>query len=137
MKIKTIREINPMLVKIDMAATACINAGRAFEVDWKNENDITEKQFKSLHVWCDKCANYLNGIGLYRCSPVTGKKIPWTKLAFKEDVYKPVLKALSEKKSTKDQSTKDPENVRLAISGHMSTGYKINVCLPDWPSLRG
>ena len=128
-------DIDAVLSLIDKHSTAAIKMGLKFTVEWRTDG-ITEPQFSALHVWIRLCVDYLNNKRLYRCSPVTGKKILWTERAFKEDVYKVVLKALSDKDSTKKQNTVEPNDIRLAISGHMAAGYKDDVCLPDWPSLR-
>ena len=124
-----------LLELIDKRASTAIDAGLAFTVEYR-DNGITEAQFKAMHVWIHHCVKYLNDLCLYRCSPVSGKKIPWTDLAFKEDVYKVVLKAMTNKTTTKKQNTIEPNDIVLCISGHMATGYERNVCLPAWPSNR-
>lgn len=127
-------EINKLLCEIDAAATKAINGGKKFTVEWRN-NGITKSQFDALHVWIRHCVKYLNGMKLYRCAAVTGRRVPWDERSFKDDVYKVVLKALSEKASTKDQNTTEPNDIRLAISGHMASWYGVDVVLPEWPSL--
>ena len=128
-------EINELLIFIEGKAVKAINAGLSFTVEHR-DNGITESQFNAMHVWIRKCVQYLNEKKLYRCAPVSGRMIEWSEEAFKDDVYKVVLKAMSNKVSTKDQNTIDPTDVVLCISGHMSTGYEENVCLPEWPSNR-
>lgn len=128
-------EINRLLNDIDLAATDAINRGLKFTVEWRDDG-VTEKQFKASHVWFKWCADYLNSIGVYRCAPTGRKMIPWTQSAFKEDVYKPVLKIWKGKDSTKKQNTVDPNEIVLAISGHLATAYKKNIKLPEWPSNR-
>lgn len=128
-------QIDELLIKIDHEAGKAINAGLKFTIEWRDDG-ITEKQFKSMHVWFQWCADYLNENKWYACAAVTGKRIPWTKDKFKDDVYKVLLKHWKEKKSTKDQNTKDPEEIRLALSGHLATAYEENIILPEWPSYR-
>ena len=128
-------QIRELLNDIDTKATKAINAGLKFTVEYR-DNGITEKQFDSLHVWIRWCVKYLNERALYRCAPITARPIPWTELIFKEDVYKVVLKRWKNKHSTKRQNTIDPEEIRLAISGHMATAYNDNIQLPEWPSAR-
>ncbi len=96
-------EIDALLKTIDAEATKAINSGKNFTAKW-TDNNITSNQFNAMHVWIRQCVNYLNEMGMYRLSPVSGKKIPWTEIAFKEDVYKVVLKALADKDSTKEQA---------------------------------
>ena len=133
--IEKAHQIDEVLRWIDEKATKAINKGLKFTVEGRDDG-ITEAQFSSLHVWIRMCVNYLNDIDALRLSPVSGKLIPWTELAFKEDVYKVVLKLWKNKKSTKDQNTSEPNDIRLAISGHLATGYKKNIMLPEWPSNR-
>jgi hypothetical protein len=128
-------QINGILVDVEKAALAAFKNELAFTVEWR-DNGITEKQFSAMHVWIKLCVDYLNSIGAYRKSPVSGKLIPWTPQAFKDDVYKVILAALG-KKSTKDQNTIEPNVIRLAISGHMATAWEKDIMLPEWPSARG
>lgn len=127
--------MDPALIELDKAATNALKNGNKVTIELKI-NQITPKQFKALHVWCKLCAEHLNTSGFHRLSPVSGRRIPWTLTAFKEDVYKPVLKALTDKVSTKDQSTVEPNDIREAITAHMATGYNETVILPEWPSKR-
>ena len=133
--ISTHSEIHDVLCKLDRAATVAINDGKKLTVEWRDDG-ITKSQFSALHVWCRQCSAYLNSINMYRLSPVSGKRVPWTEIAFKEDVYKPVLAALTDKTSTKNQNTVEPDQIRLAITGHMATAYRENIQLPEWPYLR-
>lgn len=131
--IHTHEEIQGLLVHIDGQATKTIKKGLAFTVEYR-DNGITEAQFSALHVWIRECVKYLNKKKMYRCGPVTGKKIPWTERAYKDDVYKVVLEAMTNKKSTLEQSTVDPNEIYLCICGHMQTAYEQDLCLPQWPS---
>jgi hypothetical protein len=128
-------QINAILEDVDRAATKAINSGLKFTVEWRDDG-ITEKQFNSMFRWFELCAKYLNENGFYACAAVTGKRIPWTKDKFHKDVYKVILKHWKEKASTKDQNTKDPDEIRLALSGHLATAYEDNIILPEWPCYR-
>ena len=128
-------QINELLKDIDARATKAINAGLKFTVEYR-DNGITEKQYGSLHVWFRWCSEYLNSIGAYQCTRVSGRRVPWTEKDFKDGPYKTLLKRWKGKMSTKDQNSKDPEEIRLALSGHLATEYSLNIQLPEWPSLR-
>lgn len=98
---------------------------------------ITKKQFNALHVWCQMCAETLNSHKHYRevtsfIDPSKTYSKPWSKESFKEDVYKVVLSALENKRSTKDQDTTDPKKVVEIIHGHIADTYCI--VLPPWPT---
>jgi len=128
-------QIPELIGKITARAYAAVDNKLKFTVEWR-DNGITESQFKALHVWCGMCADYLNTIKVYRCSPVTGRPMPWTKDSFKE-IYKILLATWKGKASTKDQDTIEPSEIVLALSGHLATAHKRNITLPEWPQLRG
>ena len=133
--INSTREIDRLLKDIDLAATQSINKGLRFTVEWRDDG-ITEKQFNSMHKWCRMCEQYLNQNKFYRVSLDGSRRIPWQEGDFKQLIYKPLLKAWKSKASTKDQNTSEPEEIRLALSGHLATAYKENILLPEWPSHR-
>lgn len=98
-----------------------------------SENPKTELQRNSLHKWCELVAVCLNRHGLrFEYTVLKTKSIPYTKEIVKEHIWKPVLKALTDKVSTEDMSTVEPNDVRLAIAGHFATERAIT--LPEWPS---
>ena len=99
-----------------------------------HEPDITDKQFKALHVWCRQCEQSLNKAMFYRKDALTGTERAWQEGDFKHYIYKPFIKIYKKKFSTKDQNTSEPSEVCLALSGHFSTEH--NVQLPPWPSFR-
>lgn len=131
------KQIDKALIKLDQEATKALKKGLKFTIEYRDDG-ITQKQFRALHVWFKLCCEYLNESNHYRLSPVSGKKIPWTLTAFKEDVYKPVLNAVSEKKSTKEQNTVEPHEIREIITAHLATAWQDKtITLPEWPSNRG
>jgi hypothetical protein len=101
----------------------------------ENEKEITEIQFKALHVWFRQCEAYLNKSGFVRFCAITGKRRKWGKGDFKYYVWKPFIKAVYKKDSTKDHNTIDAQETYLAISAHLSTQH--GWLLPSWPSARG
>ena len=133
--IEKTHQIDNLLKFIDESATKAISEGLTFTVECRTDG-ITEKQFNAMHAWIRMCVKYLNEGRNYRRSPLKGVMVPWTEKAFKEDVYKLLLKAWKNKPSTKNQNTKDPEDIRLALTAHLSTEYG-DIILPPWPSLRG
>jgi len=105
-----------------------------FEADKKG---YSSKQRGALHVWCSMLADTLNESGRYRVilSPINRREIesPWCMDTVKQDVYKPVLKALTGKTSTEHQTSVNPSDVAQVISKHF--GDDGLIC-PPWPSLR-
>lgn len=98
-------------------------------------SSYTDKQRRSLHVWCGQCAEKLNENQMWYHAPLNPKKVfPWTMIRFKNAIYKEYLITVLGKSSTEQQDSVDPAEVYLAISGHIATEYGIQ--LPEWPSNR-
>ena len=133
--VESYSEMPKLLNWVDKEAREGIAKGLKVTID-VGTNKVTKSQFDAMHVWIRMCVKYLNDINMHRLSPITGKLIPWTESAFREDVYKVILKIWKGKTSTKDQSTADPNDIVLVISAHLATGYKTNITLPEWPSGR-
>lgn len=74
---------------------------------------MTNTQRAALHLGFDFLAKALNDAGLDKQAVFKVKKIsvPWTKNGVKEDLYKPILEAVSKKCSTEDMDTIEPGEV--------------------------
>lgn len=95
----------------------------------------TDQQRKALHAWCRMCEKTLNSKGLFRHGVIDYRKTyRWGEGDFKHYIYKPFLKVYTGKMSTEEQSSVDPSDVYLALSGHFAQEH--DVTLPDWPSYR-
>ena len=95
----------------------------------------SEKQRKALHVWCGLLANTLNDAGRYRVmlSPINRREIEyeWDMESVKKDIYKPLLKAMTGKISTEEQTSVNPSEVAQTISKHFGDS---GMTCPPWPS---
>jgi hypothetical protein len=97
--------------------------------------NYTNQQRKALHLWCRQCERVLNKAGLFRNGVLDYRKqYKWGEGDFKYYVYKPFLDSYAGKKSTEDQSSIDPSDVYLALSGHFQSEHGVQ--LPEWPSIR-
>jgi hypothetical protein len=97
------------------------------------ESPKTAKQRASLHVWCEQMAELLNALGLDQRKVLKPSvEIPWSKDAVKSLIYKPVLDAMTGKKSTEDMNTVEPTQVLEVIARHMAQNHSVTI--PDWPS---
>jgi len=96
------------------------------------ESHITQKQSNSMHLWCQRTADQLNDSG-YDMKKVLKPEvdIPWSKDSVKEQLWKPVLLALTGKTSTKDQTSEEVTQVLNTINRHL--GEKFGVTLPEFP----
>lgn len=92
------------------------------------------KQRGAAHVWYDQCADVLNDNGITLLIVVELLKkygVTWSGAAFKELVWKPILKSQQGKTSTEDQLTTDVETTRREII--LLLGQHLGVELPPWP----
>ena len=107
-------------------------SGKPFVVTVGGDAPITGKQFSALHVWCQFVADVLNAAGLdQRVILKPGVPIDWTKDSVKQNLYKPLLEAMTGKKSTTEQNTVEPSEVAETLARHL--GQKWGVVLPEWP----
>jgi hypothetical protein len=97
---------------------------------------ITGKQFGALHLYCQHVADTLNDSGKDVRTVLdlmkAGVEIPWTKDTVKQQLYKPILKALTLKTSTTEQSTVEPTEVVEILSKFLID--RVGVPAPEWPS---
>lgn len=128
-------DIDKAAKMLDQFATEALNKNKVANFYCCSDSGMTKAQRGALHVWCKMVAELLNHEGLYHeyKSPVKGVEMQseWTMYMIKDLMYKPVLKALSGKQSTEDQSTVEPSQVAEVIL--RSFGAK-GVVLPEWPS---
>lgn len=139
-KITDYSQIDPALRIVDFDATESLNKGKPLYLSWSTEaptKDMTTKQRGALHVWCTKFAGALNDAGLHRKKVMFSSgeivELNWTMIMFKEEIYKPMLEALTGKGSTEEQTTVDPSTVADHINRHIGDTKGVTV---GWPSLR-
>ena len=99
---------------------------------------ISDKQFSSLHVYCQKCADVLNAGGVDMRAMVSamreGFSVWHTKDTFKHSVFKPMLEATEGKTSTKHMTIKDPHKIELLIAKFFAERFGLEA--PEWPTQR-
>lgn len=100
------------------------------------KNPKTPKQRKALHVWFELLAEILNDAGLDKKVVLEalekyGLYVPWSKESVKEDLYKPVMKAMTTKESTEQLNTKQPKEVCKVLGTRLSES--LGITPPDWP----
>jgi len=96
------------------------------------ESHVSQRRFNAMHLWCERVAIELNSAGLDQKAVLKPEvDIPWSKDSVKEQLWKPVLLALTGKTSTKDQTSEEVTQVLNTINRHL--GQKFGVTLPEWP----
>jgi hypothetical protein len=92
----------------------------------------TLKQNSALHVFFQELSNSLNASGLdQRVVLKPSVSIPWTEKAIKETLWKPFQKAMYDKQSTTELSTKEMMDVYETLNAHLSEKFGVHI---PWPS---
>ena len=97
----------------------------------------TTKQQAALEIWCRAVADALNDAGYDMQAVLAAKSVDvaWSGETVKAVLFRPILKAISEKESTADADTTEYDKVRHTLTRHM--GENLGVVLPEWPSRFG
>ena len=116
------------------AAVRSIPIGAIVEVEiGEQENAVTKRQSRALHVWLGLLAQQLNEGGFDMKRVLKGEvDIPWTKDSAKLYLYKPVLEAMTGKTSTKHMNTVEPSEICKVIGRRLAE--KLGIAIPPWPS---
>ena len=92
----------------------------------------TAQQRKSLELWCKLLSEDLNAAGLDQRKVLKPSiAIPWGQDSVKEQLFKPILKAMTGLDSTADAETGDYNKVYEVLARHL--GEKLGVQAPKWP----
>lgn len=124
---------------IQMANTSLgMNQGPVtLEITSVCEKQRTLKQNGSLHKWLDMLCKVLNDAGLEQRKVLSDMKegfdLPWTKVSAKEWLYRPYMKAMTQKESTTELDTVEPSDICKVVGRNLAERYGITP--PDWPSL--
>ena len=93
----------------------------------------TSLQNKSLHKYCELLGDALNDAGLdMRTVLKPSVDIPWSKDTVKDQLWKPIQKAMLHKVSTTELDTVDTDKVYKVLDRHLAEKFGISV---DWPCL--
>lgn len=93
---------------------------------------MTDRQRRSLHRWFKLLADTLNAAGLdQRAVLKPGVAIPWNAESVKEQLWRPVQKAMLGKESTVELAKGEVGEVEEVLVRHL--GDKFGVELPTWP----
>ena len=103
----------------------------------QEENPKTKKQRAALHVWLDQIAEILNAAGFdqqvfFKKYWKEGIQAPWTLIACKELLYKPILEAMTGKGSTEQMNTKEPSEICKVLGTKLSE--MTGIIPPAWPA---
>ena len=92
----------------------------------------TDQQRKSLELWCRLLSEDLNAAGLDQRKVLKPSiAIPWGQESVKQQLFKPILKAMTGLESTAEAETADYNNVYEVLCRHLSS--RLGVTAPAWP----
>ena len=96
----------------------------------------TLTQNRALHQFCKMLADTLNAAGYDQMKVLRhDASIPWSQHTVKENLWKPLQKAMLDKGSTTQANTKDYNEVHRVLCRHLAE--KLGVTCPSWPSREG
>ena len=101
---------------------------------WSTGQQRSAQQNNALQLWCERVAKTLNDAGLEMTIDLpTGKEwtIPWSKNSVKEQIWRPVQKAMTGETSTTKPKRLEYSQVYDVIYSRFA-GHGIT--LPLWPS---
>lgn len=129
------REIRTDRDAHDLAETLIARMGEGWTVEF-NRLSRTRLQNNSLHRWLDELSKRLNhagfGVsGLLSAILKSGADIPWSTTTAKDILYRPVMKAITDKESTKELDTVEPSEICLIVGQKVSEATGITA--PPWP----
>lgn len=96
----------------------------------KREKNRTLTQNKALHLYFKRIAEKLNDCGMSVTATMKTMDIPWTEILVKELMYKSVLKMMTDKQSTTEQTTIEVSEVVSVIELHLAN-KGVDVKFPD------
>ena len=100
------------------------------------ENHRTAKQNNSLNLWLRQVAKCLNDHNLdVRVVMKEDAEIEWTQEVAKNNLWRPLQKAMTGEESTTKPSTTDYSDIYQTLCRHFA--QKHGVTLPAWPNRFG
>ena len=91
----------------------------------------TTRQNKALHLYFSMLADALNEAGLDMKKTLKPEvQISWTKNSIKEYLFRPVMKAMTVKKSTTELTTDEVTKMYDVLNNHLGTKLGIYVEFP-------
>ena len=96
----------------------------------KRERTLTQN--RAMHLWFTMVADALNDAGLDMRTVLKPEiEIPWTESTVKNHLWRPVQKAMLDKESTADLTTKELTEVEQVLSRHLAEKHGIHVPFPS------
>lgn len=92
----------------------------------------TIAQNRSIHKWAEELADELNNAGLDMRQVLKPEvDIPWDKETIKRYLIHPIIRAMYEKESTKDLTTKELSRAVDVLHRHLLDKFQVSVPFPS------
>lgn len=96
------------------------------------EKQRTPTQNNCIHEFCQNLADALNDAGLdMRAVMKPEAEIPWTMTSAKEHLWRSIQKAMFQKESTTELTTKECSEVYETLNRHIAQKFGVSVPWPD------
>lgn len=96
----------------------------------------TNRQNKALHKMFEMLAQELNDSGLDMKKTLKPEvDIPWSKQTVKDYLWRPIMKAMTNKTSTTQMTTKEIDRIFEVINKHLGEKFGLQIDFPSIESL--
>lgn len=114
-------------------AEKILNSSGKISVEVKRLGTRSSAQNASLHKWCELVAEELNAAG-YDIQMVLGETfgLRWDKDQVKNNLWRPVQRAMMHKESTTQMNKLEPTDIHLHLNTFLSDKFGVSV---PWPSV--
>lgn len=117
-------------------------AKRQLEIQFHSQRFLTVKissgkqrtltQNAALHKFCELLGSALNDAGLYQMKVLKQcAELPWSQHTVKENIWKPVQKAVLRKDSTTEAERKEYGMIYDIVNRHMINKFGVHVPWPE------
>ena len=92
---------------------------------------ISDHQRGALHLYLERLSEALNEAGYdMKKTLKPGVEIPWNKDLAKQYLWKPIMEAMTDHKSTEDMSKPEVSDVYEVLNRHIASKFGVSV---EWP----
>ena len=122
----------PIYMPINKKDQDALKGQSVIECNLKKKGTRTTKQNSALHLFLRKLADALNDAGLDMKAVLKPEvEIPWNSTTAKENLWRPVQLAMTQKESTADLDTVEVSQVYDALNRHIASKFGVSVPFPE------
>lgn len=112
-----------------------IEGGATVYLSWSTEKPRTGQQNKALHLYLTELAFALNAAGFDQRKVLAamrdGVEIPWSPESTKENLFRPIMRAILGKESTTELETSEVSRVYEVLNRFTADRFGISMNFPD------